>query len=98
MKLNWNSLTVAGAVALALGFGPPLQAAEEKKPNILVIMSDDVGITNLSAYSRGMGGITHPTSIASPPKVFYLPITMRSKAAPREGQLLLPDSRPSGPA
>ena len=32
-----------------------LQAAQDK-PNILVIMSDDVGITNLSAYSRGLVG------------------------------------------
>ena len=32
---------------LALAAGP-------KKPNILLIMSDDVGITNLSAYSSGL--------------------------------------------
>jgi arylsulfatase len=30
------------------------------KPNILMIMSDDVGITNLSAYSRGMAGYHTP--------------------------------------
>ena len=27
-----------------------------KKPNILVIMSDDIGIWNISAYHRGMMG------------------------------------------
>ena len=29
---------------------------EQKKPNILVIMSDDIGIWNISAYHRGMMG------------------------------------------
>ena len=27
-----------------------------KKPNILVIFGDDIGLTNLSAYSQGMMG------------------------------------------
>jgi len=35
-----------------------LQAAD--KPNILIIMSDDVGITNLSVHSRGLVGYTTP--------------------------------------
>ena len=35
-------------------------AAEQKKPNILVIWGDDVGQTNLSAYSRGMMGYHTP--------------------------------------
>ena len=30
------------------------------QPNILMIMSDDVGITNLSAYSRGLAGYQTP--------------------------------------
>ncbi len=34
--------------------------AGAKKPNILVIMSDDVGITNVSAYSKGMAGYKTP--------------------------------------
>ncbi len=34
--------------------------AQEKKPNILVIMSDDVGITNISAYSMGLAGYQTP--------------------------------------
>jgi arylsulfatase A-like enzyme len=32
------------------------QAAQAKPPNILVIMTDDVGIWNISAYHRGMMG------------------------------------------
>jgi arylsulfatase len=32
---------------------------EQKKPNILLIMSDDIGIWNISAYHCGtMGGCT----------------------------------------
>jgi arylsulfatase len=30
--------------------------AEQKKPNILIIWGDDVGITNLSCYSDGLMG------------------------------------------
>lgn len=36
------------------------QAATKKKPNILVIFSDDVGQTNVSLYSRGMMGYRTP--------------------------------------
>jgi arylsulfatase len=35
-------------------------AAAAEKPNILVIMGDDIGIPNLSAYSRGMMGYQTP--------------------------------------
>jgi len=35
-------------------------AAQNKKPNIVVIMSDDVGIWNISAYHRGMMGGSTP--------------------------------------
>ncbi len=36
------------------------QASEGKKPNILVIWGDDIGQTNISAYSRGMMGYKTP--------------------------------------
>ncbi|HET9834398.1 MAG TPA: sulfatase-like hydrolase/transferase, partial [Vicinamibacterales bacterium] len=41
-------LVLAGTVSTA--------AAQPKKPNILVIFADDVGIWNISAYHRGMMG------------------------------------------
>jgi arylsulfatase len=47
-------------VALGLGFTSTLAHAATDKPNILVIMSDDVGITNISAYSRGLAGYQTP--------------------------------------
>ncbi len=44
-----NQLAQAGAAAPATG-----PAASGKKPNIIVIMGDDIGIWNIGAYSRGM--------------------------------------------
>ena len=35
-------------------------AGEAKKPNILVIWGDDIGITNLSCYSDGLMGYRTP--------------------------------------
>jgi arylsulfatase len=49
--------------ALALGvllFGLRAAEAQTKKPNILVIMGDDIGLWNISAYSRGMTGYRTP--------------------------------------
>jgi arylsulfatase A-like enzyme len=44
-------------LAILLGvIGAPAAEAQVKKPNIVVIMSDDVGIWNISAYHRGMMG------------------------------------------
>ena len=34
--------------------------AADKKPNILVIMGDDIGIFNISAYHQGMMGYSTP--------------------------------------
>jgi arylsulfatase A-like enzyme len=39
-----------------------------KKPNILVIWGDDIGISNLSCYSHGMMGYRTPHMIALPKK------------------------------
>src|SRR6187549_819479 len=35
-------------------------SAQDKKPNILVIFGDDIGQSNISAYSRGLMGFTTP--------------------------------------
>jgi arylsulfatase A-like enzyme len=49
-------------VLLATAFAAMVisSAAQEKKPNILVIFGDDIGQTNVSAYSRGLMGFTTP--------------------------------------
>ena len=54
MKLLLCSLVVS---LLALGGGV---ASAAGKPNILVIWGDDIGITNISHYSRGMMGYPTP--------------------------------------
>ena len=43
-----------GVTASAQGTSPPA------KPNILVIMGDDIGYWNISAYNRGMMGYHTP--------------------------------------
>jgi hypothetical protein len=50
----WPGLfALATAVTTA---NAPAFAQEQLKPNILVIMADDIGYWNISAYNRGMMG------------------------------------------
>ena len=39
---------------------PATPANRARKPNILVIFGDDIGIANISAYSHGLMGYTTP--------------------------------------
>src|SRR5271154_6323835 len=55
--MKWTrkiSLALAAGALLFGAAGPPSAKAEEKKPNILVIMGDDIGITNIGVYSHWM--------------------------------------------
>jgi arylsulfatase len=47
-------LTVLAASTALLGAGGTAQAADTKKPNIVVIMGDDIGYWNIGAYNQGM--------------------------------------------
>jgi hypothetical protein len=58
MKLSIRIALVLGLFVQAMLFGSAASAAS--KPNILFIMSDDVGITNVSAYSLGLMGYHTP--------------------------------------
>ena len=49
-----SALFIMGHVAVAPAF------AQQQKPNILVIMADDIGYWNISAYNRGMMGYRTP--------------------------------------
>ena len=54
-----GSLVVALLAVVGLT-SAPLASAQPQKPNILVIMGDDIGMWNISAYSRGMMGYRTP--------------------------------------
>jgi len=57
MKRRLRAGLVLATIFTILGLAvAPTAFAQQKKPNIVVIMSDDVGIWNISAYHRGMMG------------------------------------------
>jgi arylsulfatase len=53
-------LTVLTASTALLGASGTARAADAKKPNILVIWGDDIGIHNISAYNLGIMGYHTP--------------------------------------
>src|SRR5229473_6141185 len=59
LLLSGSSLVAASALS-AVGLTSPAQAQQPatapagQKPNIVVIMGDDIGIWNIGAYHRGM--------------------------------------------
>src|SRR5258708_31661815 len=56
-----GSLLATTILALPLAFGGMASAqTTAKKPNIVMIMADDVGTWNVSAYHRGMMGGSTP--------------------------------------
>ena len=58
---NPVSTIVAAAVAIATAMGVPVLAqAQQKKPNIVIIWGDDIGQSNVSAYSMGLMGYRTP--------------------------------------
>jgi arylsulfatase len=57
MKLGLKSVPGFAMAACSLAaFAAPAAAQPAEKPNILVIFGDDIGQTNLSAYSLGVMG------------------------------------------
>src|SRR5438128_12362444 len=57
--LNYGlSLLTAGAALLSVTTS--VQAADKKKPNIVVIWGDDIGYWNISAYNMGRMGYRTP--------------------------------------
>jgi len=60
MKNNKFLFILAVACMALLTAAMSAQAAADKKPNILVIMGDDIGNWNVSAYNQGMMGFRTP--------------------------------------
>jgi arylsulfatase len=50
-------ITLAAFAVLGLSIGP---ATAANKPNILVVWGDDIGVTNISAYTHGLVGYKTP--------------------------------------
>jgi arylsulfatase A-like enzyme len=64
-SVNWKRCLRSAGAALCVGLGlaamPDARAlAQEKKPNIVVIMGDDIGMWNIGAYHRGLMAGTTP--------------------------------------
>jgi arylsulfatase A-like enzyme len=59
-KTMISKITFISTLLLCGGLLSAGTAYAAKKPNILVIMGDDIGITNISAYSRGLMGYQTP--------------------------------------
>jgi hypothetical protein len=55
-KLSLGLLAVVASLMVAAAPA----SAQQPKPNILVIMGDDIGYWNISAYNRGMMGYRTP--------------------------------------
>ena len=62
------------------------QTPQQQPPNILVIMADDIGYWNVSAYNRGLMGYRAQTSIALPTKARFLLTITDSNPAPPAAQ------------
>src|SRR3954452_23533811 len=55
MKIKRQFTTMVSGMAMALGAATAaLAQAPPARPNIVVIMGDDIGIWNIGAYHRGM--------------------------------------------
>ncbi len=57
---RWKHALVAITLAAPLLAPAAVQAQQPRKPNIVIIWGDDIGQSNVSAYSRGLMGYQTP--------------------------------------
>jgi arylsulfatase A-like enzyme len=60
MHLTGKVSLALWTVATLIGLAGATSARAQEKPNILVILGDDVDVWNVSAYNRGMTGYKTP--------------------------------------
>src|SRR5262245_12763768 len=60
LTLMKTKLNIAALIAIALAISATDSLAQAKKPNILVIFGDDIGIPQISAYTQGLMGYQTP--------------------------------------
>ena len=96
MNMKRIKLCLAIFVGLALVAGSAFAA---DKPNIVVIMGDDIGMWNIGAYHRGMmAGRTPNLDKLAKPKACCSPTTTPRRAARRAAPTSSPASCRSAPA
>ena len=59
-KLSGFALSMSFLVSLMVGLFTSTAFAQDKKPNIVIIWGDDIGQSNISAYSHGVMGYQTP--------------------------------------
>ena len=59
-KLTLGALTVSSFLVAGGGAAAQAQTATPKQPNIVIIWGDDIGQTDVSAYSMGLMGFRTP--------------------------------------
>jgi len=81
---------VAIATVLALAAAAPSASAQDRKPNIVVIWGDDIGVHNISAYNHGIMGYRTPNidSIAKDGALFTDAYAQQSCTAGRASFIL----------
>jgi hypothetical protein len=91
-------IAVAGAVLMIFQSGLVSQAgAQEKKPNIIFIMGDDIGWSNIGVYNQGIMAGRTPSLDRLANEGMRFTTTTRRRAAPRVGRTLSPASCRSAP-
>ncbi|MGB6011502.1 MAG: sulfatase-like hydrolase/transferase, partial [Desulfobacterales bacterium] len=58
--ISWKPFTLVLVTVLGVCLACPAVYAAKDKPNILVVWGDDIGQSNISAYTRGMMGYQTP--------------------------------------
>jgi len=59
---RWKHALIAITLVAPILAPATVQAQQPRKPNVVIIWGDDIGQSNVSAYSRGMMAIRHRTS------------------------------------